>query len=159
VIRRLLVLCLLFLLFVAPVAAQQRPGMLVEVESGSRVRVTTVSGRVVGELMQGDDPGTLLLRRRGGDLRLPLGEILSLEGRGGRDRMRGAWRGGAILATITTSGALVDLARGAEGVGVGEVISASAGGALLGAAIGAAVAPVGWVPVPWSGRLQVVPAR
>jgi hypothetical protein len=155
VIGRSLLVAAMLGLCAAPVAAQQRPSLLVEVESGSRVRVSTEFGRFVGELLQDDGAGTILLRRPQGDVRIPLAEIVSLQGRGGRDRARGARWGGAILGAITTTGATVDLARGV--VGIGEVLSAFAGGALLGAAIRAVVSPVAWVAVPYDGRLRVVP--
>jgi hypothetical protein len=130
--------------------AQEQPRLRVDIEPGTRIRVTTAEQRLDGEMI-GSRDGSIVLRRQGTDVAVPHAAVRVLEGRGGRDRMRGARWGALILASVTTVGATIDVARGQ--VGAGEIFSALLGGVLAGGAIGALVAPVGWERI-WTGEQQ-----
>lgn len=116
-----------------------------EVDPKTPLRVTTAAGRrfVAPVRVRGD---SLWARLGEGARSYPLAEIGSLETRAGRDRKKGAAIGGAALGGVALVFGGIDLAR-AE-IGAGELLGTVIGNAVIGAGVGALLAPRSWRAVP-----------
>lgn len=144
-----------------PASAQQRATLTVE--TGTQVRVETHAApgeRVVGRVLASTRDSLSVLPRQSGEaVTYHVPELRSLEVRGGRDRQRGALIGAGVGAGITVVFGGIDAARGERGVG--EVGGIAVGNALVGAVVGALLAPTGWqrLPVPPAPRAPHDPGR
>ena len=137
--------------FHATGAEAQRVG--VTLAPGTRVRVTTAppSRRLDGRVVEMTADSLFLGDRGSGtQLRVAIGELRTLEVRGGEDKRRGMAIGGGIGFGITAVFGGIDHARGE--IGTGELIGATLTNALIGMLIGYAFAPTGWEGLPLPGR-------
>lgn len=130
-------------------AGAQDRGRLI-LAPGTQVRATwrAPSGETLTGHADGIVGDTLLLAEPA--RRIPLADLSALEVRGGRDRARGATIGAVALGVVTGVGGGIDYSRG--NIGFGDLLWTIAENVSLGAAVGALLAPTGWLKLPLPGR-------
>ncbi|MBW3552818.1 MAG: hypothetical protein KY466_04875 [Gemmatimonadetes bacterium] len=122
-----------------------------EVDPGTPLRVTPAGGRrfVAPVRVRAD---TLWAELAEGPRSYRLDEIGSLETRVGRNRRKGAAIGGAAIGGVALVFGGLDLVR--DEIGAGELLAAVIGNAVIGAGVGALLAPRGWRAVPLPGTAR-----
>lgn len=130
----------------SPALAQGSAGVSITPGTELRVaRITNPEPKIHGKLvvLAGD---TIVLRDGDVTARVPLGELASLEVRGGEDKRRGFLIGSGAMAAVT--GVILGLGAGGAGVTPGEAFGTILGNALVGGLVGYAFAPAGWERIP-----------
>jgi hypothetical protein len=140
------------LLHAAPAAAQFR----IDLQPGTRVRLTTAfepAEQVKGSVVRTEGNGaTLMIQARvkglpaGRETSYRLQDLASIEVRGGRNRARGALLGSAIATGFSALFGTIDYARGE--ISSGELTSTVVSNSVVGALLGYAFAPRGWLELP-----------
>jgi hypothetical protein len=106
----------------------------------SRARAERVAGDTLFYFAGGSEASRSLL----------LSDVATLQVRGGKDHRRGAIIGAVVLGAITGVAGGIDYGR--HDISGGDYVGSTIGNVALGALLGYAFAPTGWVRVPLPGR-------
>lgn len=127
-------------------AAQLAPGVTLQPGTDVRVTLPSPASRVRGRLHSVDRDRIRLQRGDAAPRALAFANVQRVSLRQGRDRRRGMKLGAAILGGVALVFGGVDASRGV--ISVDDYIGTVVGNTAIGALLGAAAAPRGWIDVP-----------
>jgi hypothetical protein len=129
----------------APPHTEDTGRLLLQLSPVDLIRIRTATGTVSGRAAYSGD--SLSLVTRGTTAQYRWSDVTALEIQGGLDRGKGALRGAAVLTLITVIGVATDPMPTAR-----QNFEVAVSNALIGAVIGAVIAPKGWLRLPVPSR-------
>jgi len=125
---------------------QFAPGVTLQPVSDIRITLIDPESRLRGFFVSADSQSIRISRRNSATISVAFANVRSVALRGGRDRKRGAIIGASILGGIGLVFGGIDAAR--DEISGGDYVGTIVVNGLIGALVGAALAPTGWIEVP-----------